>query len=111
MTAKPTDSEVCPATPLPPDIVPVAPAIPRSTCERVQRSLEDYVDGVLSELDRAGVEFHLSLCPTCKAVADDYLEVVRLARALPPAAPPPKVAARLRRFIGRAIGQPDTGNE
>jgi hypothetical protein len=110
VTANRTDSEVSAATPLPPDAASVSPAIPTSTCDRVQRSLEGYIGGTLTDLERAGVEYHLSLCQTCKTVAGDYFEVVKLAGALPPADPPPEVEARLRKFIGRAVGQPDTGN-
>ncbi|QDU24160.1 zf-HC2 domain-containing protein [Urbifossiella limnaea] len=122
MTAKPTDAdvssstplppvaEVSSPTPLPPDVAPISRAIQTTTCDRVQRSLEGYVGGGLSEVERVGLAFHLSLCTTCKIVADEYLEIVRLAGTLRPADPPPDVEARLRKFIGRAIGRPDTGN-
>lgn len=108
MTAKPTDPQVA-ATPLPPDADRVVLGDPARTCDRVQGLLDEYLGGSLAELDRAGVEHHLALCATCRTAADQYFEVVRLARSLPPVDPPPEAEARLRALIGRALGRPEPG--
>ena len=107
MTAKQPPSETATSTPLPPDADPVSPALATTTCGRVQRALEEYVGGTLSEVERAGVDLHVSLCATCRTVADEYFEIVRLASSLPPVKPSPAAEARLRRIIGRALGQTD----
>jgi hypothetical protein len=45
--------------------------------------LSEYLDGDLSEPERAAVERHLASCPTCRATLADLARVVERARSLP----------------------------
>ena len=47
-------------------------------CERVLELLNEYIDGELNESDAEFVRAHIEICPECKKVYSDLLEVERL---------------------------------
>jgi anti-sigma factor RsiW len=65
------------------------------TCEQCHSRVDDYVDGTLAGEDRARIEAHLVECDACRAMAADFREIRRTARALEPRVPPPHVWTRL----------------
>jgi len=69
----------------------------------VDRWLNEWLDGTLSEARHRAVERHLAACPRCRARADGLRGVVQGLRALAPAEPPPGFAARVRQRI-EALG-------
>ncbi len=48
------------------------------TCQEVVEIVTDYLEGVVDEPTRAGIEAHLELCPGC----DEYLEQMRATLAV-----------------------------
>ena len=44
------------------------------TCQELVELVTDYLDGALSELDRARFEEHIALCPMCQV----HLEQLRI---------------------------------
>jgi anti-sigma factor RsiW len=44
------------------------------TCQELVELVTDYLDGALSELDRARFEEHIALCPMCEV----HLEQLRI---------------------------------
>jgi len=63
--------------------------------------LSDYLDGELSDAERAAVDAHVASCPSCAATLRDLEQVVERARSLP-ARPPegdlwPGIADRIER--------------
>lgn len=71
------------------------PDVELINCQRATELLGDYADGTLGDAAVAGLELHLTLCPACETKADEYLEVIRLARSLKPPVPSPRTAGRI----------------
>jgi predicted anti-sigma-YlaC factor YlaD len=73
----------------------------RVTCQRAVELVTDYLEGVLSEVQRARLERHLRGCAGCTA----YVEQMRVAIAalgrLEPAPPEPAVRAELIQLYRR----------
>jgi hypothetical protein len=65
------------------------------TCEQCRSLVDDYVDATLAPGDRARVEEHLVDCEACRAMAADFAEIRRSARALDARVPPPHVWTKL----------------
>jgi anti-sigma factor RsiW len=84
--------------------LPAAPLLRGAwTCDRVADRLGDHADGSLPQLERVGLVHHLSDCPACRDAADEYHEVIRLAAALPPIAPPTAARARILAALRAAV--------
>src|SRR5579872_484434 len=71
-------------------------------------TLSDYLDGELSDGERAAVDAHLASCPSCAATLRDLERVVERAHALPSAPPAddlwPGIAGRIDRAApGRIV--------
>ncbi len=78
------------------------------TCEQVQDTLDDYVDGLLSEADFQEVELHLASCAQCRRQERLLRAVLAQAAALPRELSPgrdlwPDLAARLRGAEGARV--------
>jgi anti-sigma factor RsiW len=52
------------------------------TCKQLVEFLMDYMDGSLSEPQRACFEEHLAECPDCVAYLATYQEVIRIGKAI-----------------------------
>lgn len=76
-------------------------------CERVVGALGFYLTHELTIQERMSLDSHFSDCPACRRAAEEYAEVIRLARSLPPPALPPGVEQRLREMITHATRTPD----
>jgi hypothetical protein len=75
--------------------------------------LSEYLDGDLSDAERAALERHLAACPACSTTLADLSRVVMRARALP-APPPPQdlwggIAERIASDRRPAAEPPATG--
>ena len=47
------------------------------TCQELVELVTDYLDGALSELDRARFEEHIALCPMCQVHLDQLRVTIR----------------------------------
>ena len=47
------------------------------TCQELVELVTDYLDGALSELDRARFEEHIALCPMCQVHIEQLRVTVR----------------------------------
>ena len=45
-------------------------------CEKCQNLLSDFLEGALSDGERAAVSAHLELCPACAAARADFLSII-----------------------------------
>jgi anti-sigma factor RsiW len=72
---------------------------PDLTCRQGVERLVDYLEGVLSGSERAGIDLHMAGCPRCVAFVESYVETPRIWRAATATEPPAAVAAALRRFL------------
>lgn len=61
-------------------------------CEQALEAISAALDGELSPAGRAQLEEHLSVCPSCRALAEDF-RVLSLALEQTEQAPPPELAA------------------
>jgi len=61
--------------------------------------LMDYLEGTLSEEDRAVLDAHVSGCPRCLAFIESYRATPRILRAATVAALPEDLAESLRQFL------------
>ena len=52
------------------------------TCAELVELVTDYVEGSLSPEDRARIDAHLSICPPCVHVIEQWRTVIRLAGRL-----------------------------
>jgi anti-sigma factor RsiW len=71
------------------------------TCRELAAVLADLIGDELPPERRREAEVHLHDCPGCMALLDSYRLTIRLARRLPPLAPPPALLERLRTLPGR----------
>jgi anti-sigma factor RsiW len=72
----------------------------------------DYLDGSLSAVDSATVEAHLQSCTACRDAVGAQRDVMALVRAVPEAAMPPELSARILDALTAAVAAPaatDTG--
>jgi Putative zinc-finger len=74
----------------PEDVTPedVTPA-EEPGCGRWQRRLDDFVDELLPERERAELQSHLDGCASCRAEIEEIRALLAAARDLPRALPPP----------------------
>jgi len=70
------------------------------TCDRI----EEYLDDVLSEAERAAVEEHLETCDECRAAVEDYRRLRRIVLAAPPVEIPDDLGFQIRQRLARSIG-------
>ncbi len=72
---------------------------PRMTCDTFESTLGEFLEGGLTERERALSERHLSGCAPCRAMVADLDRIVHAAGVLPPIAPSrdlwPDIEARL----------------
>jgi anti-sigma factor RsiW len=73
------------------------------TCFEVLERLSDFLDGELSEADRARVEAHLAGCDACTRFGGEFGQVVRALRQRLDADTdvPPSAARKLDEALGR----------
>ena len=71
-------------------------------CPHMEATLNEYVDGTLSVLQREAVDEHLAQCAGCRDAVAELRRLVAGARHLPPSIVPPR---DLWPVIGRRIGQ------
>ena len=64
-------------------------------CDRI----EEFLDDVLSDEERAAVEDHLAACEECRAALADYRRLRRLALAVPPVEIPDDLGFQIRRRL------------
>ncbi len=68
-------------------------------CRRARKSISEYVDGSLGDRKKAALERHLSACPACREVLEDFRAIAGASPALagpePGAAVWPRIRARL----------------
>ena len=76
-------------------------------CPHMEATLNEYVDGTLSVLQREAVDEHLAQCAGCRDAVAELRRLVAGARHLPPSIVPPR---DLWPVIGRRIGQRATWN-
>lgn len=72
---------------------------PHLTCQDGVELLMEYLEGVLPESQREGIEAHVAGCPRCVAFVESYRETPRIIRAATAAELPEDAAASLRRFL------------
>lgn len=70
------------------------------TCHDLLADLSAYIDGELDPALCLEIEKHMDNCRNCRTVLTTLSETVALYRALPPAAVPEDVTARLRAALG-----------
>jgi len=71
----------------------------RVACADGVEMLMDYLEGTLSEEDRAVLDAHVSGCPRCLAFIESYRATPRILRAATVAALPEDLAESLRQFL------------
>jgi len=69
------------------------------SCTKWRDRLSDYIDGLLSERERLGVERHLRDCGSCRMICDDLLYIRQLSRELPQYEPSPQLWERIAAAI------------
>src|SRR5262249_941218 len=77
------------------------------SCERMESRILAYVDGRLSESERADVQKHLDICPACRVRATEFSSVSNLLDELPMIEPSPAFDVRVR---ARIAAEPVTQN-
>jgi anti-sigma factor RsiW len=71
------------------------------TCDELADQLADYVAGRLMVEALEVFRGHLTRCPDCMLVVEQYEVMIRITRALPKCEPlPPALEARLRTAVG-----------
>jgi hypothetical protein len=74
------------------------------TCFDLEILLAEYVDGTLSEEQRAAVEGHLSDCASCAALAEDAAAAVAFMERAAAIEPPPELVTRILSGIANGPG-------
>ena len=65
-------------------------------CTQCQELLSDYIDGALELGEQVNIERHLADCDSCRAVRDDFLQIVHFSHQLPLQSPSPALWTRIR---------------
>lgn len=65
-------------------------------CTQCQELLSEYIDGALELGEQVNIERHLADCESCRAVRDDFLQIVHFSHQLPLQSPSPAVWSRIR---------------
>lgn len=65
-------------------------------CNHCQELISDYVDGALELGEQVQIERHLADCEPCRAVRDDFLQIIHFSRQLPLHTPSSEVWTRIR---------------
>lgn len=73
--------------------------IGKPTCAETAAVLQDYFDGTLDPKLAAIIERHFKDCPSCKAFAHTYADVVSLTGELPCEEIPKEVQLRVRQAL------------
>jgi len=73
-----------------------------SLCDRI----EEYLDDVLSDEERASMDRHLSTCGECRDAIEEYRRLRRLALDLPPVEIPDDLGFRIRRRLAASSTPP-----
>jgi hypothetical protein len=71
-------------------------------CRQAKKLIFGYIDGVISESDRVGLEQHLNGCPECENTASGLARGLDLLHRLPEALPSENFNWKLRLRIARA---------
>jgi hypothetical protein len=58
------------------------------SCQDYQALIGDYVDGTISEAQRASLESHLASCASCRAIVEDFSVIRAASLTLEPQVPP-----------------------
>jgi anti-sigma factor RsiW len=66
------------------------------TCQELVELVTDYLDGALSELDRARFEEHIALCPMCQVHLEQLRLTIRELRSLRESDIDPDVLAEMQ---------------
>jgi anti-sigma-K factor RskA len=69
------------------------------SCHEYEAQIGDYVDGALSEAERASLESHLETCASCRAMAADFRVIRAASQSLEPQVPPSHVWRKLAAAI------------
>lgn len=72
-----------------------APMPHELVCREVVELVSDYLEGAMSELDRALFEEHLAMCDGCSAYLEQMRATLRVAGSLRPEAVDPAVCGHL----------------
>ncbi len=74
------------------------------TCREIVEFLADYLEGSLSEADRAAFEQHLDVCPDCVAYLTTYAATPNVLReAFFESVEPPKLPPELAEVVLQAL--------
>lgn len=65
-------------------------------CTQCQELLSEYIDGGLELGEQVNIERHLADCDSCRAVRDDFLQIVHFSNQLPLQSPSPALWTRIR---------------
>jgi len=65
-------------------------------CTQCQELLSEYIDGALELGEQVNIERHLADCEACRAVRDDFLQIVHFSHQLPLQSPSPALWSRIR---------------
>jgi anti-sigma factor RsiW len=71
------------------------------TCEQVEAKLSEYVDGLLTQVDRAELEAHARVCAQCAPAVSSVADLVRSLHDLEPLQEPPLLVAHI---LDRTLG-------
>lgn len=71
-------------------------------CAECQELLSDYLDGDLSDKQRAAADAHLRDCARCASVRNDLARIIHASASLATHTPSPRVWEGIRREIGSA---------
>src|SRR5262245_25337425 len=69
------------------------------SCQGYDDQIGDYVDGTMTETERASFESHLTTCATCQAVVADFTVIRAASLSLEPQLPAPQVWQRIATAI------------
>ena len=71
-------------------------------CTQCQELLSEYIDGALELGEQVNIERHLADCEWCRAVRDDFLQIVHFSHQLPLQSPSPALWSRIRSDVNSA---------
>ena len=72
-------------------------------CQDCVELLADYLEGTLTEEQKAALEEHLSYCPPCVTFVRTYKATTRVARKHLALTMPEEVGSRLHDFLKKAV--------